>query len=169
MSNNVQTIGQLILLIFFNEIISFPIQCKLTTSGFKSLITSIILLGKTAIDNVSFDEKVASSGRAAKAYVLIWNFSDLIHPQLVLQSPQEVQCFRINPTNPNLIAGGTSSGQIILWDTTESMQSLKNIASSRRKGNKDDEEEQKSLPPLQPAHVTTIDNSHRRPVSASFL
>jgi hypothetical protein len=127
--------------------------------------TSKKTVAVSCVDNVSFDEKVASSGRAAKAYVLIWNFSDLIHPQLVLQSPQEVQCFRINPTNPNLIAGGTSSGQIILWDTTESMQSLKNIASSRRKGNKDDEEEQKSLPPLQPAHVTTIDNSHRRPVS----
>jgi len=126
--------------------------------------TSKKIVAVSCVDNVSFDEKVSGSGRATKAYVLIWNFSDLIHPQLVLQSPQEVQCFRINPTNPNLIAGGTTSGQIVLWDITEAMGAIKSSASSsRRKG--EEEDEQKQLPPLQPTHVTTIDNSHRRPVN----
>ena len=90
----------------------------------------------------------------------------MIFEQLVLQSPQEVQCFRINPTNPNLIAGGTISGQVLLWDISESMQQIKNTAKSRKKGSgNNDEDETKSMPPLTPTYVTTIDNSHRRPVT----
>ena len=130
------------------------------------------IIAVSCVDNVSFDDRVTESGRAQKAYVLIWNFADLIHPELVLQSPQEVQCFRMNPTNPNLIAGGTISGQIILWDITEAMHTIKSTAKSRKRsaasssgGGDDDEEESKTLPPLPPTYVTTIDNSHRRPVS----
>ena len=129
------------------------------------------IVAVSCVDNVTFDERVSGSGRAKKAYVLIWNFQDLIHPQLVLQSPQEIQCFRINPTNPNFIAGGTISGQIVLWDITETMQSIQSTSKSRRKGSSsssspdDDDDEHKTLPPVTPTYVTTIDNSHRRPVT----
>ena len=40
------------------------------------------IIAVSCCDNVSFDERVKGSGRAQKAFVLIWNFQDLIHPQL---------------------------------------------------------------------------------------
>ena len=122
----------------------------------------------SCVENVSFDERVEGSGRATSAFVLVWNFQDLIHPQLVLQSPQEIQCFRFNPTNPNLIAGGTISGQVVLWDISSAMEKLAANAKSggsRRKVGGDEDEDEKAVPPVQPKFVTTIDNSHKRPVT----
>jgi hypothetical protein len=46
------------------------------------------------------------------AYVLVWDFVDLITPVMKLESPQEVFCFRLNPTQPDIAVGGTLSGQV---------------------------------------------------------
>ena len=40
--------------------------------------------------------------QADKAYVLLWNFADLIHPMLKLESPHEIFCFRFNPSTPGV-------------------------------------------------------------------
>jgi dynein intermediate chain 3, axonemal len=44
--------------------------------------------------------------------VLVWDFVDLITPVMKLESPQEVFCFRLNPTQPDIAVGGTLSGQV---------------------------------------------------------
>jgi dynein intermediate chain 3, axonemal len=44
--------------------------------------------------------------------VLVWDFADLITPVLKLEAPQEVFCFRFNPTQPDLVIAGTLSGQV---------------------------------------------------------
>lgn len=36
------------------------------------------------------------------AYVLLWDFADLIHPMLKLESPHEIFCFRFNPSTPGV-------------------------------------------------------------------
>ncbi len=36
------------------------------------------------------------------AYVLLWDFADLIHPMLKLESPHEIFCFRFNPSIPGV-------------------------------------------------------------------
>ena len=127
------------------------------------------IVAVSCAENVSFDERVKNSGRAVDAYVLVWNFQDLIHPQLVLQSPLEVQCFRFNPTAPHLIAGGTISGQVVLWDISESMEKLRaNAKDGNRKGGRGDDYDEstdKAMPPLPPKYVSTIDESHKRPVT----
>ena len=51
--------------------------------------------------------------------------ADLIHPQLVLESPHETFVFRFNPVNPNLVAAGCITGQVLLWDLTEAMEKLR--------------------------------------------
>ena len=50
--------------------------------------------------------------------VLVWNLADLIQPDYVLECPFEVGTFAINPGQPNMLAGGCVTGQVLLWDCT---------------------------------------------------
>lgn len=36
------------------------------------------------------------------SYVLLWDFADLIHPMLKLETPHEIFCFRFNPSIPGV-------------------------------------------------------------------
>ena len=65
----------------------------------------------------SFDERLENAGAVGTAAVLVWNFVDPIHPQLVLESPADVMAFRFNPRRPEIVAGGMYNGQVALWDT----------------------------------------------------
>lgn len=63
----------------------------------------------------SHAERVARMGRTAPAHILLWNFRDPIHPELVLQSPWEVFAFQFNPATPDLLTGGCYNGQVRRW------------------------------------------------------
>eukprot|EP00953_Heterococcus_sp_UTEX-ZZ885_P041006 20943-Heterococcus_DN1.PRE.4 len=67
------------------------------------------------------------------AYVLVWDFVDLITPVMKLESPQEVFCFRLNPTQPDIAVGGTLSGQVVLWDMTHALSTLDRRSSKKQK------------------------------------
>lgn len=58
------------------------------------------------------------SGLGAEHGVLVWTFADLIQPDCILESPVEVGTFQVNPAMPHMVAGGCSTGQVILWDTS---------------------------------------------------
>jgi len=57
------------------------------------------------------------NGLGAQHAVLVWTFADLIQPDSILESPLEVVTFQINPGMPHMVAGGCTTGQVILWDT----------------------------------------------------
>ena len=59
------------------------------------------------------------AGKVQSGYILLWNFSDPIHPQFVLEAPGDVYCFRFCPNNPDLVVGGVSSGQVCVWNLAE--------------------------------------------------
>ena len=67
-------------------------------------------------DSYSFNERIDLSFIQSNFLILIWNFVDPIHPQLFLEAPDTVRCFQFNPSNPNVIVGGCSNGQIVLWN-----------------------------------------------------
>ncbi|XP_069694476.1 dynein axonemal intermediate chain 3-like isoform X2 [Periplaneta americana] len=48
--------------------------------------------------------------------VLIWSFVDMLNPRLILRSPREVHALQFCPFNENLLVGGCSSGQVVVWD-----------------------------------------------------
>lgn len=50
--------------------------------------------------------------QVSSAYVLVWDFVDFSSPQFVLQSAHEVLAFRFCPTRPNILVGGTITGQV---------------------------------------------------------
>ena len=67
-------------------------------------------------DSYSFNERIDLSFIQSNFLILIWSFVDPIHPQLFLEAPDTVRCFQFNPSNPSVIVGGCSNGQIVLWN-----------------------------------------------------
>ncbi|KAJ3108881.1 hypothetical protein HDU97_010153 [Phlyctochytrium planicorne] len=53
----------------------------------------------------------------ANGLVLVWNLHLTERPEFVFQSQSDVLTARFSDFHPNLIIGGTYSGQIVLWDT----------------------------------------------------
>ncbi|KAI8817694.1 WD40-repeat-containing domain protein [Fimicolochytrium jonesii] len=85
-------------------------------------------------ERLAFAERVERGlfQRSRKALILVWSFNDPIHPQLILEAPDDIQCFQFNPHDSNLIVGGCINGQVILWDITEYQDKLKNTRKSSR-------------------------------------
>lgn len=77
------------------------------------------------VDPLHFDQRVEVSGHERNSFILIWNFADLIHPQLVLKSPHECRCFAFNPDQPHLVAGACATGQVIIWDISHAQDKLR--------------------------------------------
>ncbi|KAI8850313.1 WD40-repeat-containing domain protein [Chytridium lagenaria] len=53
----------------------------------------------------------------ANGLVLVWNLHLADRPEFVFHSQSDVMTARFSEFHPNLIIGGTYSGQIVLWDT----------------------------------------------------
>lgn len=48
--------------------------------------------------------------------ILIWSIIEPVRPKLLLENPREIQTISFCPYRPNVIVGGSTSGQIVLWD-----------------------------------------------------
>lgn len=58
------------------------------------------------------EQRIRASGLWRPGSILIWNFSDTINPQFLLEAPNDVLCFRFHPLNPNIVAAGCVNGQV---------------------------------------------------------
>ena len=95
-------------------------QCQ-TALSLVQLVSHPGLQGMVAVactEPLSFSERVEVAGTPKAHAVLIWNFKDPIHPEVVLESPFEVFSFQCNPAQPDAVAGGCHNGQVILWDVS---------------------------------------------------
>jgi dynein intermediate chain 3, axonemal len=123
----------------------------------------------SCVENISFDERVDLSGKATEAYTLVWSFADLIHPQLILQSPAETIRIQYNPNQPNIIAAGCVTGQVLIWDTTEALERISKQRKGRSKGDSAesaaDLDDDKLNAPVKPKFISTIDDSHKRAIT----
>ncbi|XP_032302149.1 WD repeat-containing protein 63 isoform X2 [Coturnix japonica] len=62
--------------------------------------------------------------------IIFWSLFDPIQPQIILECLEGVYCFQFSPSDPNIIAGGCYSGQVVLWDISryeEKLQNAKNV------------------------------------------
>ncbi|KAM5267372.1 dynein axonemal intermediate chain 3 [Hipposideros larvatus] len=87
------------------------------------------LIAVSVAVRLSFEDRVHFSGKLLlqPSLILFWSFSDPIHPQLMLEAPDDIFCFKFCPTNPNIIAGGCINGQIVMWDITAHADRIENI------------------------------------------
>ncbi|OQS00410.1 hypothetical protein ACHHYP_03618 [Achlya hypogyna] len=120
------------------------------------------VIAVAASTNASFSKREDATDKVEGSYVLIWNFADLIHPQLMIEAPQDVMTMRFNPTQPGIIAGGLFNGQICVWDISKAEAQM---TKKKQKGAHAAEETTKAVPPVKPMHTSYIDLSHRRSVA----
>ncbi|XP_043376228.1 dynein axonemal intermediate chain 3 isoform X3 [Dermochelys coriacea] len=86
------------------------------------------IIAVSVTERLSYEERIAQSGKLLlrKSPILFWSFSDPIHPQLMLECPEDIYCFEFCPSDPNIIAGGCMNGQVVLWDISEYEVKLQN-------------------------------------------
>ncbi|XP_040466174.1 dynein intermediate chain 3, axonemal isoform X7 [Falco naumanni] len=76
----------------------------------------------------SYKEQVNLSDKSLlqQSLILFWSSFDPIHPQLMLECPEDIYCFQFSPSDPNIIAGGCINGQVVLWDISQHEEKLQN-------------------------------------------
>ncbi|NXL46215.1 WDR63 protein, partial [Podilymbus podiceps] len=86
------------------------------------------IIAVSARERLSYEEQVNRSDKSLlqQSVILFWSFFDPIHPQLILECPEDIYCFQFSPSDPNIIAGGCINGQVVLWDISQHEEKLQN-------------------------------------------
>ena len=118
------------------------------------------ILAVSAVRNMSFDRRLASSGASFSSYILIWDFRQLVKPIILMQCQHEVHTFRFNKVTPSLVAGGCGTGQVALWDLSDAL-----AQTQKKRGGDDDRDDR---PVVSPICVSSVDHSHKKGVADLF-
>ncbi|KAI7793969.1 putative WD repeat-containing protein 63 [Triplophysa rosa] len=127
-------------------------------------ISGVIAVAMT--ERFTLEERIDNSTKLLlnPSYILFWNLSDPINPQLQLECPDDVLSFQFCPSDPNIIAGGCFNGQIALWDVSAHVDKLqdtrsdgKNISHAPNKKN--------DAPVVRYCAVSAIENGHKSPIT----
>ncbi|XP_015427599.1 PREDICTED: WD repeat-containing protein 63 [Myotis davidii] len=133
------------------------------------------LIAVSVAVRLSFEERVYFSGKLLlqPSLILFWSFSDPIHPQLMLESPDDIFCFTFCPSNPNIIAGGCINGQIILWDITAHASRIEHVKTGSSRSKKAtlkpmfllEPDDNKEAMYIRHCAVSSIENGHRKVIT----
>ncbi|KAK1165411.1 WD repeat-containing protein 63 [Acipenser oxyrinchus oxyrinchus] len=126
-------------------------------------------------ERLSFEDRINLSAKLVMtpSLILIWSFSDPIHPQLLMECPDDICCFEFCPSDPNIIVGGCINGQVVLWDISAYAERLQ---STRTGGAKHtpaavnalpgfEEKNVKKTPIVRYCAVSSIEHGHKAPIS----
>lgn len=127
-------------------------------------------------ERVSFDQRVEIASRTimTPSLILIWSFTDPIHPQLMLEAPDDIFSFSFNPNDPNIVIGGCINGQLVVWDISEYSSRLHVQRSGPDKNKKNpldlaggigSEKQSLSAPMLRFCALSAVEYSHKVPVT----
>ncbi|XP_040607574.1 dynein intermediate chain 3, axonemal [Mesocricetus auratus] len=124
---------------------------------------------------LSYEERVHFSGKLLlqPSLILFWSFSDPIHPQLMLESPDDIFCFEFCPSDPNIIAGGCINGQVVLWDITSHVDRIENIKAGGSRSKKAtlkpmfllEPDSNKEAMYIRHCAVSSIESGHRKVIT----
>ncbi|XP_065784136.1 dynein axonemal intermediate chain 3 isoform X2 [Muntiacus reevesi] len=133
------------------------------------------LIAVSVAVRLSFEERVHFSGKLLlqPSLILFWSFSDPIHPQLMLESPDDIFCFQFCPTDPNIIAGGCINGQVVMWDITAHADRIENIKAGGSRSKKVtlkpmfllEPESNKEEMYIRHCAVSSIESGHRKVIT----
>lgn len=132
------------------------------------------MVAVSAVRNISFDQRIPIIGQTHTSYVLLWDFRLLVKPLILMQSNHEIFTFRFNRIDPNLVAGGCITGQVVLWETSGAIaaaqQKNNRGASSSSAGGASVEQEEEDLlsMPVSPKYISHVDFSHKKCVADLF-
>lgn len=140
------------------------------------------MVAVNAVRNMTIDQRANTAGLTYNSHLLIWDFRQLIRPSMLVYCPHEILTFRFNPVSPNLLVAGCATGQVVLWDLSDTMaHSVRKDGRSgsvMNVGGQDggagqaaggvDETDAVSGAPVPPKFTSFVDFSHRRPVADIF-
>ncbi|KAJ1332891.1 hypothetical protein BSLG_008518 [Batrachochytrium salamandrivorans] len=147
-----------------SESIEGFLQSVTVLSEFTDYTSSVIAISCT--QRISFEDcvEMGLTLRARKSLIIVWSFHDPIHPQLVLEAPEDVHTFCFNPIDSNIVVGGCANGQIVLWDLSEYQSNLsferkpENEAIESSQENKD---RHAKIPVVKYSVASSIETGHR--------
>ncbi|KAF6346020.1 hypothetical protein mRhiFer1_018328 [Rhinolophus ferrumequinum] len=133
------------------------------------------LIAVSVAVRLSLEDRVYFSSKLLlqPSLILFWSFSDPIHPQLMLESPDDIFCFKFCPTNPNIIAGGCINGQIVIWDITAHVDRIENIKTGGNRSKKPilkpmfllEPDSNKEAMYIRHCAVSSIENGHKKVIT----
>ncbi|XP_006740857.1 WD repeat-containing protein 63 [Leptonychotes weddellii] len=133
------------------------------------------LIAVSVAVRLSLEERVQFSGKLLlqPSLILFWSFSDPIHPQLMLESPDDIFCFKFCPSDPNIIAGGCINGQIVMWDITAHADRIENIKTGGSRSKKVtlkpmfllEPDSNKEATYIRHCAVSSIENGHKKVIT----
>ncbi|XP_036377329.1 dynein intermediate chain 3, axonemal [Megalops cyprinoides] len=135
-------------------------------------ISGVIAVAVT--ERLSFEERINGSTKLLlnPSLILLWSFSDPLHPQLVLECPDDVLCFEFCPSDPNVIVGGCMNGQVVLWDISAFAERLHSTRGGGGKSTSNantlpgfEDKQENETPVMRYCAVSGIDNGHKAPVT----
>lgn len=112
-------------------------------------------------------------------HTLLWSFTNSLHPKLVLNSPREITTLSFCPRDGNLLVGGMTNGQFVIWDLQSHLIDLNEpkVLKRHEKLKRDRLHsfmdwskcfQDTKLSILQPIAITSVEQSHRKPVSVLY-
>lgn len=108
---------------------------------------------------LKYDDRVDMALCAIKSIIAVWNLSNPIEPQLLLEAPDDVVSLAFNPTDPMLLAGGCVNGQVLLWNLSRHSDLIGKAGGAQASSDK------RELAYLPPIVATAIEHSHHASVS----
>ncbi|XP_048208095.1 dynein axonemal intermediate chain 3 [Perognathus longimembris pacificus] len=133
------------------------------------------LIAVSVAARLSYEDRVHFSGKLLlqPSLILFWSFSDPIHPQLMLESPDDIFCFKFCPSDPNIIAGGCINGQVIMWDITAHADRIENIKAGGNRSKKVtlkpmfllEPDSNKEVMYIRHCAVSSIEHGHRKVIT----
>lgn len=150
--------------------LQFSKEKKITCIQWHPTIKGVVAV--SVAEKLTFDERIDNAAKVimTPSLILIWSFTDPIHPQLLLEAPDDIHSFQFCPSDPNIIAGGCQNGQLVLWDISAHADRLK----QPRGGNRNKKatvlpgfEDPNALktPIVRYCAVSSIENSHHQPIT----
>ncbi|XP_030851872.1 WD repeat-containing protein 63 isoform X1 [Strongylocentrotus purpuratus] len=140
------------------------------------------VIAVSCAERMTFDDRVEHSSKIIMnpSLILLWSFTDPIHPQVLLEAPDDIFCFKFNPSDPNIITAGCINGQVVMWDISKHVdrlrsnqrgkQSKKNSMMNLRYGRGRDkpgfeDENADKTPVVRYCAVSAIEHSHKSAIS----
>lgn len=123
-----------------------------------------LVVAVSCAQRLNFEERVLVSGKVHTGYVLLWSFADPITPQFVLHAPGDVFAFKFCPSNPDIVVGGVTSGQVVVWDLAKARTAAIELRAITGDEATPEEGGSRSIM-VKPMYVSAVDASHRATVT----
>ncbi|XP_061884164.1 dynein axonemal intermediate chain 3 isoform X1 [Entelurus aequoreus] len=100
-----------------------------------------------------------------------YSFSDPTHIKILLECPDDILTFEFCPSDPNIIVGGCSNGQIVLWEISAYVACLMPVThgakhESVKTGVLDlEDNKENKVPIVRYSAMSGVENSHTGPIT----